>query len=166
MKIKFIFVLLCAGLLMVSCGGKKAHKSDAAIALSGNVSSVTVVIDKNTVPADRLEAIETHNVVSRLQNGVTELLQSRGKYAADGTVQVAIRVTDFRLRSGASAFWLGAMAGSDFTSVDVEVTEQGKQTRHFSTDASTAMGGMIAPSPSQRVNKVCTEVSNRIVKQL
>ena len=34
-----------------------------------------------------------------------------------------VKIMRFRLRSGASAFWLGYMAGADFLTVEVTVSE-------------------------------------------
>lgn len=162
MKIKSIFIFVCMALLLANCGGKKVQ----AFNLKGNISAVNVVVNEATVAPDRLTAIQNYKVVSRLKNGVTELLKKQGKYAADGTAQLEIEVTDFRLRSGASAFFLGAMAGGDFTAVDVNVIEDGTSTHHFSTSASTARGGAFAASPTHRVNAVSTAVTKRIVAKL
>lgn len=162
MKIKSILIFICMALLLANCGGKKVQGFN----LKGNVSSVHVVVNKATVAADRLTAIKNYKVISRLKNGVTELLKKQGKYSSDGTVQLEVEITDFRLRSGASAFWLGAMAGGDVTAVDVTVIENGESSHHFSTNASTARGGMFSSSPSHRVNAVSVAVSKRIVAKL
>jgi hypothetical protein len=162
MKIKSIFIFVLMALLLANCGGKKVQ----GFSLKGNVSAVHVVVNEATIPADRLRAIKNYKVVSRLQNGVTELLKKQGKYALDGTVQLEVEIIDFRLRSGASAFFLGAMAGGDFTAVDVTVIEDGVSSHHFSTSASTARGGMFSASPTHRVNVVSVAVSKRIVAKL
>ncbi len=163
MKLKFALILLCTTLLLGSCGGKKADKAHA-MNLTSNISSVNVVI--GNIPADRRTAVENHKVASRIQNGVTELLKMQGKYTAKGTAQLDISVTAFRLRSGASAFWLGPMAGADYVSADIDVMENGKNTRTFSTSSSTVMGGMIKPSPSQRINGMAKDLSKKIIRQL
>jgi len=150
------------GLLLANCGGKKIQ----AFNLKGNVSTVNVVVSDTTIAVDRRTAIQNYKVVSRLQNGVTELLKKQGKYAADGTVQLEVEITDFRLRSGALALFLGAAGGGDFTAVDVTVIESGEDSHHFSTNASIARGGVFAASPTHRVNVVSVAVSKRIVAQL
>lgn len=162
MKIKSIFIFVLMALFLANCGGKKVQ----GFSLKGNVSAVHVVVNKTTVAADRLTAIKNYKVVSRLQNGVTELLKKQGKYASDGTIQLEVEITDFRLRSGASAFFLGAMAGGDFTAVDVTVIENGESSHHFSTSASTARGGLFASSPTHRVNAVSVAVTKRVVAKL
>lgn len=162
MKIKSIFIFVCMALLLANCGGKKVQ----AFNLKGNISAVNVVVNEATVAPDRLTAIQNYKVVSRLKNGVTELLKKQGKYAADGTAQLEIEITDFRLRNGATAFFIGAMAGGDFTAVDVNVIEDGASTHHFSTSASTARGGVFSASPTHRVNAVSTAVTKRIVAKL
>jgi ribosomal protein L30E len=162
-----MMVTLCMCLLLVGCASNgKVVAANNKPALSGKVGTVKVLVDYDNIASERHEVIKKYEVVSRLKNGVLDQLKAQNKYQSGGQVDLRILLTGFRLRSGSSAFWLGAMAGKDFASVNVDVIDNGNKVHSYSTDSSTLLGGIIKPAPSQRVNSVCKEVSKRIVSQL
>jgi outer membrane murein-binding lipoprotein Lpp len=167
MRFNSLMAAFCACLLLLGCAsnGKVVAANDKP-ALNGKVGTVKVSVDYDKIASERHEVIKKYEVVSRLQNGVMDQLKAQNKYESGGQVDLKIRLTGFRLRSGSSAFWLGAMAGKDFASVNVDVFDKGNKIHSYSTDSSTLLGGIIKPAPSQRINSVCKEVSKRIVSHL
>jgi hypothetical protein len=168
MKFRSIMVALIAGLILVACGsnGSKVSSATNKPVITGKVGTVNVIVDYDKIVAERHDTIKKYEVVSRIENGVKEQLKAQNKYKSGGRVNLKIHLTGFRLRSGSSAFWLGAMAGKDFASVNVDVIQNGKKVGSYATDSATILGGIVKPAPSQRVNSVCKEISKRIVDQL
>jgi hypothetical protein len=167
MRVNTMMAALCACFLLVGCASNdKVVAANNKLAISGKVGTVSVSVDYDEIASERHEVIKKYEVVSRLKNGVMDQLKAQNKYQSGGQVDLKIRLTDFRLRSGSSAFWLGAMAGKDFAGVNVDVFDNGNKIHSYSTDSSTLLGGFIKPAPSQRINSICKEVSKRIVSQL
>ncbi|MEJ2611252.1 MAG: hypothetical protein P8179_14510 [Candidatus Thiodiazotropha sp.] len=165
MKFRSIIVAFIAGLIMLGSASNASAATDKQV-ITGKVGNVKVIVDYDNIAAERHKIIKKYEVISRIENGVKDRLQALKKYEEGGQVNLKIHLTGFRLRSGSSAFWLGAMAGKDFASVDVDVIQNGKKVGSYSTDASTVLGGFVKPAPSQRVNSVCKEISKRIVDHL
>ena len=77
-----------------------------------------------------------------------------------------VKITRFRLRSGASAFWLGYMAGADFIHVEITVREGGAPMKTYKTDTSTVLGGIAFVSPTKRKNRMVNTLTTLIVAGL
>jgi len=144
-----------------------ANSAEASTHSAFIVKEVHVDIDASKVDGERTAMANQYDLTGRLESGTRDLLQGNSHFdGSQGDSVVQITVTNFRLRSGASAFWLGVMAGADKIAVDVKVTQNGKLLKSYQTDVSTALGGMALPAPSQRINRMATELSRRIVAQI
>ncbi len=169
LRLSFVsFIVL--SFFMVGCSGKQSSNSvekPGALPSGYLVNNVLVNIDELKLAEDRITSAKKYEINSRLESGVTTLLQEGSHFdAAKGDITLHITLTDFRLRSGASALWLGVMAGADRLAVDVSVSQQGKIVKTFQTDTSTVLGGLALPAPSQRINRMAKTLSTRIVSGL
>lgn len=185
MEKRHIIAMMALSLLMAGCAGKHVSTSEAkptntSQAKVTNASEATktqapirYVVSKvianidSSIAQDRLARARKYNLVSRIENKVSEDLQKTGNYDTNkGRVALYITVTSFRLRSGAAAFWLGVMDGADILAVDVKVEQGNKTLQTFNTNTSTALGGLIFPAPSERLNRMVKALSKRIIKDL
>ena len=157
-------LLLLFGTLALGCasppGGGEIHFSGT---LSAG-SSARVEVDATLLAAERRAAFLAHGGAARVGTAVLQELSSAGK--GDGGTTVQIQITRFRLRSGSSAFWLGAMAGADIIGCSVEVLQGGNSTHSFKTDTSTILGGLIMPGPVTRFNRLVAELARRIAAKV
>jgi hypothetical protein len=156
--------LLLFGFVALGCaappGGGEVHFSGTAP--SG--TSAQVEVDATSLMAERRTAFLSHGGAERVGTAVLQELSNAGKGDAETTVRV--QITRFRLRSGSSAFWLGAMAGADIIACSVEVLQAGTVTKQFETDTSTIMGGLIMPGPVTRFNRLVAELARRIAAKV
>ena len=161
---RFPSLLLLFGTLALGCasppGGGEIHFSGTLP--SG--ASARVEVDATPLAADRRAAFLAHGGAARVGTAVLQELTNVGKGDA-GTV-VKVRITRFRLRSGSSAFWLGAMAGADFIGCTVEVLQGSNSTHSFETDTSTILGGLIMPGPVTRFDRLVAELARRIAAKV
>jgi len=162
--------LILLSFLMTSCSGKHEEAiSNSASSLPSHwlVQKIDVSIDESKLNADRVATAKKYELVTRLTSGIQKLLQEQSHYDNnEGNITLHISLNNFRLRSGSSAFWLGPMAGADKVSVHVSVKQNGIELQAFDTNTSTALGGMVLPAPSQRINRMAKELSKRIVDNL
>lgn len=161
----FQLVALLAAFALVGCaaapgGGTIQYTATDSIEAGGQ--AVTVNVDASQLTGDRSEAFLQQAGSEKITNKVLEKLRAGG-----GTTQLPnalnIRVTGFRLRSGSSGFWLGAMAGADRIEVAVEVVRGSAVTKKFSTDTSTAVAGVIRPGAVERFDRMVNTLAERIV---
>ena len=76
-----------------------------------------------------------------------------------------IQVTRYRLRSGATVFWLGLMAGADMLDVRATVREGETVLEDYTTGAGTT-GAFAGLDQVSRFEKLATAVAQRVVNQL
>ena len=74
-----------------------------------------------------------------------------------------ITVTQFRLRSASTGFWVGFLAGADKLRVSVDVVRDGASAKSFTTDTSTAVAGLIRPGSVERFDRMVNTLGQRIV---
>ena len=55
------------------------------------------------------------------------------------------------------------MAGADTIAVSVDVRREGRVTKTFSTNTSTAIGGLIRPGSVERFDRMVNTLAQRIV---
>ena len=164
-------LLLLLALALPGCAGTPekttpvpAPESQAALPAGKQIGAVEVVLDRDSVPQNGIDAAERYDIPAKLQSRVTALLGAR--FAADGELVVHVSIGNFRLRSGGNAFWLGAMGGADMLEVSVEVVDGGTPLKHFETDTSTVLGGIAYASPTRRSARLVQSISERIVAGL
>ena len=76
-----------------------------------------------------------------------------------------IQLTRYRLRSGATTFWFGLMAGADILDVTATVREGDRILEKYTTGAGTT-GAFAGLDQVSRFEKLATAVAERVVKQL
>jgi hypothetical protein len=156
--------------VMTACGGGTPDAPPpppgTAIESGGMVRSVNVTLDDSGLNPDQGQAVADYGVAEGLQSGITATLGTRGALSESGRLDVSVVIYDFRLRSGASAFWLGNMAGADLLKVKVEVKDGGRSVRSFETNASTTLGGIAYASPTRRSARLTKAVSIRVADGL
>ncbi len=156
----FLAALAFAGCAAAPGGGTLQFAATDSIEAGGK--DVTVSVDASGLSGDRREAFLQQAGSKKIANKVLQKLWSGG-----GKNQLPdalnIRVTGFRLRSGSSGFWLGAMAGADRIEVTVEVVNGSAATKRFSTNTSTAIAGIIRPGAVERFDRMVNTLAERIV---
>jgi hypothetical protein len=161
----FHLVVFLAALALVGCatapgGGTIQFAATDSIEAGGK--DVTVSVDASGLSGDRREAFLRQAGTRKIANKVLQKLWSGG-----GKSQLpdalSIRVTHFRLRSGSSGFWLGAMAGADRINVTVDVVSGSATPKTFSTNTSTAVGWVIRPGSVERFDRMVDTLADRIV---
>ena len=189
LKLSFVGAMVLS-LFLVGCGEKKSSTSvektvekhatktaekiveapvekSSALSSSYLVKKILVAIDESKLDAERIDVAKKYKLGERLKGDIKAALQGDGHFdASQGNMALKISVTNFRLRSGASAFWLGVMSGADKIAIDVSVEKKNKVVKTFQADISTAMGGLITPAPSQRINRMSKGLSERIISSL
>lgn len=137
-----------------------------AQATSDGSPAVSVSVDGSQIAPERQKVFEERGGAEALANGVLARLAETGKQVAPGPSQLRIVVTNFRLRSTGSGFWLGAMAGADKLDVSVTVVHDGEVLRTYTTGVAGVMAGVIKPSATGRFNGLIAVASERIVQEL
>lgn len=157
-------------LLLSSCGGrapKDQHMSPTGPSVFATGSKIrSVAITYDGLDAERLKRLEAYRAHETLRTNVESRLGGSGRLDPSGDLELVIHLDTFRLRSSASAFWLGAMAGADRVVADVRVTRNGSEIRNFKTDTSTMLGGMFYASATRRTARLMKTLSERIVTGL
>ncbi len=161
----FQLVVLLVTLAFVGCaaapgGGTIQFTATDSIEAGGR--DVTVSVDASALSGDRREVFLQQAGTKKLTNKVLQKLWS-GLGNRQLPNALNIRVTGFRLRSGSTGFWLGPMAGADRIVVTVEVVHDSAAARSFSTNTSTAVGGIIRPGSVERFDRMINTLAERIV---
>lgn len=124
-----------------------------------------VVTMSSALPADRRSRLEAVDGPSRLARAVEAELRRAGRIAPQSSRVLTLEVTKYRMRSGATVFWAGLMAGGDFLEVAATVTEGDRTVRSFTTGAGTS-GAFAGLDQVSRFEKVTGAVAQRVVKAL
>jgi len=119
------------------------------------------------VDADpKLKAIEMarkNDAPMRVTNAIACELEKR---MVTKPFKLQATIVDFRLRSGAAAFWVGAMAGADRMAVEITAQPETGEATNFKVNSNTVQGGMIKPDPRQRINHMAKDLARKIAAQL
>ena len=78
-------------------------------------------------------------------------------------VQLALTVTNFRIRSTATSVWFGAMAGADVLDVEATATKDDQVLARWKTGSGSVVGGLIRPGVDGRFDRLVTTTAERIV---
>jgi len=161
-----VFALLIAlsGGPVLAADGDVADVSDKPTKCSILVPT-TVSIHPDFRQEDRVEAIRKNDALQRIQDVVACHFEEH-HYKALKPFKLGILISDLRLRSGASAFWLGGAAGADRIGLHVKVELPTGAPYEFKTNSSTVKGGMMKPDPRQRINYMAQDLARKISKEL
>lgn len=159
-------VLLVTSMLACAGDGPKeaaepAPAGASVLAGADKVSSIKVS-PGDTIASENRGQFDKYTAAERLQTRLTSVLQTSEQFDEAGALTLNVVVTDFRLRSGALAFWVGAMAGADYYNVRVEALKDGEVVKTFETNTSTILGGIAYASPTQRSERMINTLAERI----
>ena len=126
---------------------------------------IMVVLSPDYSEADRIEVLNKYEVLKRVEFAIACELENQG-YTAVKPLKLDVVVTEFRLRSGASAAFGGFASGRDKLAVKVDARFDGGDSVHFREGDSTIKGGWSMPAPSQRVNYLVQELAGNLVKKM
>ena len=132
--------------------------------LVSNVGRVVVTVSE-AVPADRQERFAKVDGPSRLSRAIESELTRAGRLDRQSGRVLEIQLTRYRLRSGATTFWFGLMAGADILDVKATVREGDRILGEYTTGAGTT-GAFAGLDQVSRFEKLATAVAQRVVKQL
>ena len=157
-------VLVCG--ILAGCSSKTAAPStQSAAGPSGvDVGSVVVVLG-DSISADARKIVDEVNGVARLKTAIDGELGKAGRLKTGSTRVLEIKVSEFRLRSGATVFWAGIMSGVDTLQVHAVVREGSRTVREFDTGDSTS-GAFAGLSSSSRFQTMTDAVAERVKKEL
>lgn len=157
---------LLASLLLISggCASSGGAGSDVtkepgpSVIVGGKTVSSISISASDSLAQKTLDIIEKANVANEIETGIRRHLNN-GRISDSGSLAVDIEIVSMRVRSWASVFLWGAMAGADWITVIVTVTENGQQLKTFRTGTSTIRGGW---SVQRRISRLLTTLSKRI----
>jgi hypothetical protein len=160
-------IILAVGLSVAAgCSSQRAPgpvKSPAAASVPA-VASVVVTVDES-VPRDRQERFTKVDGPSRLTRAIESELTHAGRLDRQSGRVLEVQVTRYRLRSGATMFWFGLMAGADLLDVKATVRTGDQVLKEYTTGAGTT-GAFAGLDQVSRFEKLATAVSKRVVQQL
>jgi hypothetical protein len=140
--------------------------STLARTTSDGTPQVTVSVDASGIAQERLQVFEERGGAEALANGILKELAETKKQPAPAPAELRVVVTNFRLRSTGSGFWLGAMAGADKLDVDVTLVSEGEVLKTYQTGVAGVVAGLIKPGAGKRFNGLIEVASERIVQEL
>jgi hypothetical protein len=126
---------------------------------------IMVLLSPDYSDADRIEVLNKYEVLKRVEFAIACELENQG-YIAAKPLKLDVVVTEFRLRSGASAAIGGFASGRDKLAVKVDASIDGGDSMQFREGASTVKGGWHMPAPSQRINYLVQELAGNLVKKM
>jgi hypothetical protein len=145
-----------------------ATQSGPSPAVSGppvpSISRVTVQPGPS-LPPERVQRFNAVDGASRLSRAMESALAKAGKLDPSSPRVLDVQVTRYRLRSGATMFWFGLMAGADLLDVTGTVHEGDQTVRTVSTGAGTT-GAFAGLDQVSRFEKLAGAVTERMMKQL
>jgi len=160
-------IVLALGLAAaMGCSSQRPASPDKApsAGMVANVGSVVVTVVE-TLPADRQERFGKVDGPSRLARAMESELTRAGRLDRHSGRVLGVQVTKFRLRSGATVFWAGLMAGADILDVRATVREGETVLEDYTTGAGTT-GAFAGLDQVSRFEKLATAVAERVVKKL
>jgi hypothetical protein len=126
---------------------------------------IKVVLSPDYSEADRIDVLNNYEVLKRVEFAIACELENQG-YTAAKPLKLDVAVTEFRLRSGASAAIGGFASGRDKLAVKVDASIDGGDSMQFREGTSTVKGGWHMPAPSQRINYLVQELAGNLVKKM
>ncbi len=171
-RVQGLASLACLLAAVASLGGcasspeQEKPQRAAASHFPDPIGRVEVRVDPSLNEEARSVAIDKMAAPDKIATAVSNLLRTQGRLDANAATTLEIVITAFRLRSGASAFWLGAMAGPDRLAVDVRVQKSGATLAQYQTDTSSVLGGIAFAGMGHRFDRLVKSIAQRIVAGL
>jgi hypothetical protein len=150
---------------LVACSSQKGPEPEKDPSrLVASVDKV-VVTTAATLPTDRKERFDKVDGTSRLTRAVESELRKGNRLDPQSGRVLEVEVIRYRVRSGATTFWFGMMAGVDMLDVKATVREGDKVVSEFATGAGST-GAFAGLNQESRFEKLATAVAERVVKGL
>jgi hypothetical protein len=135
------------------------------------ISQVSVAPMADQWPHDNVIWYAEKKANDVLQTELEKALRAKGKLLGKGP-RLEFIVKDFRLRSGATQFWVGWMAGNDILGGTVQIKEGAKTIKTLECQVSgsykDATGALLTGNfPSDgRLRKLCQLVAQQVADKL
>ena len=164
---RLVGIVLALGFAVVAGCSSQRPPSPEKPPAAGTVATVgsVVVTVSETVAADRQERFAKVDGPSRLIRAIESELTRAARLDRQSGRVLDIQVTRYRVRSGATVFWFGLMAGADVLDVKATVREGDRILKEYATGAGTT-GAFAGLDQVSRFEKLATAVAQRVVKQL
>ena len=161
--LRFVMIMAIV-LVLAACAGKE-RVIEGDVSFKYQVNNVHVIYgdalnEEKTARLDKLKG------KSMLADEIQFQLQSANRFQAAGDTKLDVTVTNFRIRSGASVFWLGMMAGVDVIDVSVAVVQNGQTIKTVTTGISTGLGGLAYASQDKRMKRMVDGLARRVLYEL
>ena len=145
------------------CGSEQSHPAPIG-ALVPQVGKVSVIPDP-ALAEDRQQRLEKLGAVFMLKGALEAALAKVGKLDPNSPVTLEVEIIRFRMRSGATVFWFGAMAGADLLDVRA-VAHDGDRTLRTVETGAGSIGAFVGLSQESRFEKLIRAVAERVVKDI
>lgn len=160
---RLALALLLAALVTPGCSSGPSHPAPAGDPVP-QVGSVVVTMS-GELPKERQEQFEKLGGPFLMKGAFEAALARGGKLDAASPVALAVEVSKFRLRTGATVFWAGAMAGGDVLDVRAVARDGDRDLRRVETGAGS-IGGLAGLTQTSRFARLVEAVADRVVKDL
>jgi hypothetical protein len=148
---------------LAACSSERAHPEPVGESVP-QVGRV-IVAPSPDLPADRRERLEKLGATFMLKAALEAALSAAGKLDEKSPVALEVEITKFRMRSGATVFWFGAMAGADLLDVRAVARDGDRTVRQIETGAGS-IGAWAGLSQDSRFERLTRAVADRVVKLL
>lgn len=137
------------------------------IPIESNASpgALAVTVDAGQLTPGRRAAFEKLDGPARLIAAVREEMARQRRVPAP-TIQLALTITNFRIRSTATSVWFGAMAGADILDVEATAAKDDLVLNRWKTGSGSIVGGLIRPGMDGRFERLISTTAQRIVAGL
>lgn len=157
-------IALILGMLgLAGCGSERSHAPPVGQPVP-QVGTVAVTLSAE-LPADRQERLGKLGATFMLKGAVEAALAKMGRLDTASPVVLTVEITRFRMRSGATVFWFGAMAGGDILDVRAVAQDGDRTLRQVETGAGS-IGAFAGLSQESRFERLIRAVAERIVKDM
>lgn len=127
--------------------------------------SVVAVKLAGEVAADARDSFTEMDGSARLRAATERKIASIGKLDPSSHRVLELEVDKYRVRSGATVFWLGIMAGVDYMDVVARVYDGETLVKEFATGAGTS-GAFAGLTSSSRFDLLVQAVAERVAEKL
>jgi hypothetical protein len=156
-----LFVALAALALTACAHGRiTAISPEDSAALSGRVSGVTVTSDG--VLFERRRVYDRLDADRAIEEAIVSKLVEDGHFDESGDTRVSVRITEFKLRSAGTAFWVGFMAGVDMLDGEVDIQQGEDSNKRYTFKLSSSEEWYFKYGAGARFRSLANELAEKI----
>lgn len=161
------WTVIVGSLVATAICGCSSHQESAQKVVGlpvKDVGTIIVTVSDKVDPDDQ-QIFKEVDGTPRLKQALEKAVANVAKLNAVSPRVLEVQVTGFRLRSGATVFWAGVMAGVDTLDVDVAVRDGQQITRSYTTGVGSSgiAGGLTS---SSRFQPMADVVAERVADEL